>query len=358
MNLMIREDLNALPAYVPGTSVPGALKLASNETTQNPLPTVVEAIEKASHTLNRYPPMAGSPLHRAIAEFHGVTEDMIALGAGSCSVLQQLIHACCTEDSEVLFAWRSFEAYPIMTQIAGATPVKVPLASDYRHDLDAMAAAATDRTSVVMICNPNNPTGTIHTQEEIEAFLAALPSHVTVCIDEAYIDYVSPDLRINAEALVAAYPNVAIARTFSKCYGLAGARLGYMIARPELITAINKTSIPFSVSSLAHAAGEAALGAQAEKEERVAITMAERSRLLEFLHTNMPTSRWKVGVDAIPQTHANFVFLDLGEQGPAFAQALAQEGVLVRCYGADGVRITVTTPEETDVLIKAVENIL
>lgn len=383
MASMIRPDLSQLPAYIPGKTVPGALKLASNETAEAPLPSIIEAVSQAAGTLNRYPPMANSPLHQAIAEFHGVAVDNVAIGCGSVALLGHLVQATCEAGQEVLYAWRSFEAYPILTHVAGARSVQVPLTPDFRHDLPAMAAAITERTSLVMICNPNNPTGTIIEQAELEEFLAAVPPRVTVCIDEAYIDYVAPELRLDVASVMQQYSNVLIARTFSKCYGLAGARVGYMVGAPELIAAVNKVVTPFSVNSLAHAGAQAALAAQDEVVARVAVTRAQRTRVRDYLVTEAEQGNaWGMTLADVPETHTNFLWVALPGQGgapagaagaggpggtgpaglaapeglsraEAFDQALREAGVIVRCFPGDGVRITVTNEEETDVLLGA-----
>ena len=355
---MIRPDLDQLPTYTPGKKADDALVLASNETSEPPLPAAIEAITSAAHTLNRYPHMATSPLHHAIADLHGVTINEVAIGCGSSSLLQQLILATCKDGDETLFAWRSFEAYPILSRIAGATPVPVPLDVYHRHDLDAMADAITDKTSLIILCNPNNPTGTLVTEDELEAFFARVPDRITVCIDEAYLDYTDDDLTPDSLGLVRRHPNVCFARTFSKCYGLAGVRVGYMIGSPEITSALNRTQVPFSVSTLAHDAAIACLNSPESKAERVSRTIPQRHRLRDFLIKEfVHSSRWNLTEADVPESQANFVWLTLGDQSDEFTEALAKEHILVRCFSGDGVRITVTNAEETDQLINTLRSI-
>src|SRR5687768_5998 len=190
MTVRTRADLASLPAYVPGKSIPGAIKLASNEVSAGPLPSVVKAIAEAATAINRYPDSGCVELTGRLADKLGVPADHLALGCGSVTLCQQLVQATCTETDEVLFAWRSFEAYPIVVHVAGAQQIRVPLTAEHEHDLDAMAAAITPNTRMVFVCNPNNPTGTALRTDQIEAFIATVPSDVLVVIDEAYKEFV------------------------------------------------------------------------------------------------------------------------------------------------------------------------
>src|SRR5699024_6419929 len=268
-----RPDLVALPAYVPGRSSPGAIKLASNETTAGPLPGVARAIADAASRANRYPDSGARELTARLADLAGTAPENVAVGGGSVSLCQQLVQATCDAGDQVVFAWRSFEAYPILTQVALAEPVPVPLDADDAHDLPAMAAAITDRTRVVFVCNPNNPTGTFLGEEALEEFLAAVPPHVVVALDEAYIEYArrgdgrtdapsGDDAAVpDALALARRHPNVVVLRTFSKAYGLAGIRVGYAIGHPSVIAAMRKVFVTFSVSVIAQSAELACLDA-------------------------------------------------------------------------------------------------
>ena len=370
---MVRPDLSSLPSYVPGASVEGALKLASNESALAPLPSVARTIHEATTGINRYPDMGGFTLRAKIAEWFSehpsegsgsrFTVDNVALGNGSSALCLQSIQATCTQGNEVIFAWRSFEAYPILTRIAGAEPIQVPLTEDHRHDLDAMAAAITDRTRLIFVCNPNNPSGTTITDAQLRAFLAAVPAHVQVVLDEAYVEYNRAPEQPKQHALLRDYPNLAMCRTFSKAYGLAGLRLGYMVGGPEFIEAVNKVGIPFGVNALSQVAGVASLEAQDELMQRVADTVAQRTRvekIIAQLVAGRSESSWnnKVpGYLTVP-SEANFLWLPLGNRSEAFDKAMKQHGIVARCFPDEGVRITVTNEDETTRLITALETAL
>ncbi|MFF0816167.1 histidinol-phosphate transaminase [Rhodococcus sp. NPDC003318] len=347
MTARIRPDLADIPAYVPGRSFPGAIKLASNETTAGPLPSVAAAIAAAAAGANRYPDNGNLALREALSSALGVDLDRIAAGCGSVSLCQELVQATAGPGDEVIFAWRSFEAYPVVTKVAGATPVQVPLTADQAHDLDAMAAAVTDRTRLIFVCNPNNPTGRTLSAAEITRFLDAVPTDVLVVLDEAYIEYVRPGDDAGATvpdgvALAASRPNLVVLRTFSKAYGLAGLRVGYAVADPAIITALGKVHIPFAVSVVAQAAAIASLDAAAELLARTDAVVGERTRVRDALLA--------AGYD-VPESNGNFVWLPLGEKTAAYGAASGEAGVIVRAYGTDGVRITIGDPHENDALL-------
>lgn len=342
MSARIRPDLESIPAYTPGRSHPDAVKLASNESTFGPLPSVAKAIAEAAELVNRYPDNSSGELRAALADFHGVDVANVAVGCGSVALCQELVQiTCASPEDEVLFAWRSFEAYPIVTQVGNATAVQVPLNADYAHDLDAMAAAVTERTRLIFVCNPNNPTGTAYGRADLIRFLDAIPEHVLVVLDEAYFEY----LRLPADdapdgvELGRGRPNVVVLRTFSKAYGLAGLRVGYAVGDPELITALLKVHIPFSVNRLAQAAAIACLQARHELLDRTDHVVSERERM----RTALVAAGYRV-----PPTQANFVWLPLGAQSADFGAASAEAGVMVRPYGTDGVRVTAGDPHEND----------
>ncbi len=231
---------------MPGRSYPGAIKLASNETTQGPLPGVAQAIADAASVANRYPDNTSAALIRALSESLGVPSENIATGCGSVALCQELVQATCNEGDEVVYAWRSFEAYPVVTKVAGAVSVPVPLTPEHGHDLDAMLAAITDRTRLIFVCNPNNPTGTALGREELERFLDAVPARVVVALDEAYFEYNRSG--VDGIDLARTRRNVVVLRTFSKAYGLAALRVGYAVADPAIIAALAKVHITFSVT--------------------------------------------------------------------------------------------------------------
>lgn len=339
----IRADLAGLPAYVPGRVVPGAIKLASNEVPLPPPAPVLAAIAEAAATGNRYPDLAVVGLTERIARSLGVTPDRIATGCGSVSICQQLVQATCLEPGdEVLFAWRSFEAYPIVTQVGGATARTVPLDADLRHDLDAMAAAVGPRTRLVMVCSPNNPTGTVVTRPELERFLAAVGTNVIVALDEAYHEYVTDPDAADGMSLVDRHPNLVVLRTFSKAYRLAALRVGYAVASAEVATALRKVCAPFSVSSVAQAAAIASLDHADELLAACAEVVDERVRVRDAL----------VGAGfRVPPSQANFVWLALGERTADFAAHCLDHRIVVRPFHPDGVRVTVSSAAENDAFL-------
>ncbi|MEZ5151763.1 histidinol-phosphate transaminase [Rhodococcus zopfii] len=340
-----RPDLASIPAYVPGRSFPGAIKLASNETTHGPLPSVREAIAEATTTLNRYPDNTSAALIGALSERLHVEPERIAVGCGSVSLCQELVQVTCNAGDEVVYSWRSFEAYPVVAAVAGATAVPVPNTAEHGHDLPAMLAAITDRTRLIFVCNPNNPTGSLLGRDELEKFLDAVPSHVVVALDEAYFEYVRPapgeDLP-DGLTLAEGRRNVVVLRTFSKAYGLAGLRIGYAVADPEIVTSLGKVHTPFAVSSLAQSAAIASLAAAGELLDRTEQVVAERSRMFDAL---------TAAGYPVPPSAANFLWLPLGERSPAFSEASAEAGVVIRHYGTDGARVTVGDPHENDAFL-------
>ncbi|MGW4369827.1 histidinol-phosphate transaminase [Nocardia takedensis] len=338
----IRPDLASIPAYTPGRSNPGAVKLASNETTLPPLPTAAKAIGEAAELAHRYPDNQSGELRAALAEFLGVTVANVAVGCGSVALLQELVQITCDSPTdEVVYAWRSFEAYPIVTQVGNATSVPVPLAEGDVHDLDALADAVTERTRLVFVCNPNNPTGTAVGRAALVAFLDRIPPHVLVVLDEAYYEYLrlTPEDRPDGVELGRDRPNVLVLRTFSKAYGLAGLRVGYAVGDPEVITALLKVHIPFSVNRVAQAAAIASLEARGELLDRTHALVIERHRVRDAL---------LAAGYRVPPSETNFVWLPLGARSVDFGEASASAGVLVRPYGVDGVRVTIGDPHEND----------
>lgn len=340
-----RAILDTMPAYRAGKAVVSAdgrsYKLSSNESPYEPLPSVVEAIARAASEVHRYPDPGAAGLTAALADRHGVPAEHIALGAGSVTVAQQLFETVGEPGAEVVYAWRSFEAYPLLADLAGTTSVTVPLLEE-RHHLEAMAEAITPRTRMVFVCNPNNPTGTVVRGAELEAFLDRVPEDVLVVLDEAYREYVRDGDVTDGLGVYRARPNVAVLRTFSKAYGLAGLRVGYLIADGPVAEAVRKTTVPFAVNHLAQAAAIASLAAEKELLERVETVVKERERVREALIAQ----GWTV-----PVTEANFVWLRLGERTVDFAEACAAEGVAVRPFAGEGARVSVGTPEANDTFL-------
>ncbi|MBM7771279.1 histidinol-phosphate aminotransferase [Actinokineospora baliensis] len=349
MTVRTRADLDSLPGYIPGKSVPGAVKLASNEVSLGPLPSVVTAIAEAAGRINRYPDSGATELVARLAAKLGVSQDQVTVGCGSVTLCQQLIQATCTDADEVLFPWRSFEAYPILTQVVGAKQVRVPLTAGHALDIDAMIAAITPATRLVYVCTPNNPTGTALRRADLERFIDAVPSDVLVVIDEAYREFVAdpevPDgVVIAKEQWARGRDNVAVLRTFSKAYGLAGLRVGYLVA-PEAVTeTVRKVFVPFGVNAIAQVAALASLEAEDELLARCRDIVAERGRVRAALLA--------LGYE-VPETEANFVWLPLGEATAAFNEHCLNHKVVVRAFAGDGARVTIGTPEENDLFLSA-----
>ncbi|MEU8654316.1 histidinol-phosphate transaminase [Streptomyces sp. NPDC048737] len=346
----LRAELEGIPTYKPGKPAaaggPVAYKLSSNENPYPPLPGVLERVTALAGSFNRYPDMACSGLVEELSERFGVPASHIATGTGSVGVAQQLIQSTAGPGDEVIYAWRSFEAYPIITQISGATSVRVPLTAGDVHDLDAMADAITERTRLIFVCNPNNPTGTVVRRAELERFLDRVPGDVLVVLDEAYREFVRDTEVPDGVVLYRERPNVCVLRTFSKAYGLAGLRVGFAIAHEPVAAALRKTAVPFGVSQIAQEAAIASLQAEDELLGRVGSLVCERNRVVEGLRAQ----GWTV-----PETQANFVWLRLGERTAAFASACEQAGVVIRPFVGEGVRVTIGETEANDIFLKAAE---
>ena len=335
--MIVRADIAEIPSYVPGKRLADALKLSSNEVAHPPLPAAVAAMAEAAAAANRYPDMGATDLIHAIAKHLKLRPEQVAVGCGSSALCQQLVQITCATGDEVVFPWRSFEAYPIFARVAGATPRPVPLTADHRVDLPALAAAITPATRLVFVCNPNNPTGTTIIKQEFEEFMAVVPPTTLVALDEAYFEFVrTQDTPMGTEVVVK-HENVVALRTFSKAYGLAGVRVGYAFGNPAIITALNKVAIPFGVSAVAQAGAIASLAGAAQLLERTNETVSERDRVAR-------------AIGAIP-SEANFVWIPT-ETAATLAQQLADQGVIVRAF-PEGVRITVTDHAEANRFLAA-----
>lgn len=348
MSIVQRSSLNAVPAYKQGAT-PGtgeqAFKLSSNENPYQPLASVTAGLALELGTINQYPDAAAPELLGLLARRLGVEPSNIALGAGSVEVAGQLIHATTNPGDEVLFAWRSFEAYPILTHVAGATPVMVPLDGHGAHDLVAMAEAITERTSLVFICNPNNPTGTVVNAAAVDEFMAKVPSHLLVVIDEAYVHFnTSGDSAIGMD-FFRRYPNVAVLHTFSKAYGLAGLRIGYAVAPAAVAANLRKTAIPFGVTSLAQRAAVLSLEHEGELQERIDELINARENLLGQLRA--------AGIK-VTDSQANFIWLSTGEATMQVDAALRAAGIWARAFAGDGIRISIGSPEANAALAGAI----
>lgn len=348
----LRPILKAIPAYAPGrvsvTASGRSFKLSSNESPYGPLPSVAEAMTAAIQDVNRYPDNGCEALIEAIGGRFGVPASRVVAGCGSAGVIQHLLNAVGEPGAEILYAWRSFEAYPPLADLTGATSVQVPLRAE-THDLEAMAAAITDQTRLIFVCNPNNPTGTVVHASALTDLLDVVPDDCLVVIDEAYREYVRDEAVPDGLDLYRDRPNVAVLRTFSKAYGLAGLRVGFMVAHEQVAAVVRKTMLPFTVNSIAQAAAIASLSAEAELLERVEIMVKERTRVREALIAQ----GWTV-----PPTEANFVWLRLNERTAAFAAECEREGIGIRPFPGEGARVSIATPEANDVFLAIAAELL
>jgi histidinol-phosphate aminotransferase len=348
MPVTLRPEIASLAPYRQGRPAAAeAFKLSSNENPFPLLPSIVEAIERSE--LNRYPDGAATSLRVRLAERHGVTVDEVHVGAGSVSILHQLVQATASAGDEVLYAWRSFEAYPGIVTVSGARSVTVSNLADGRHDLDAMAAAVTDRTRLIIVCTPNNPTSTIVTATEFDAFMAKIPDTVLVILDEAYREFVTDPHAVEGIPLLERYPNLVVLRTFSKAYGLAGLRIGYAIGPAYILDAARATAIALSVTEPAQRAALAALDAEPEFAAQIAELNERRTRVLDGL----AEQGWR-----IPEPQGNFVWLVTGEATTAAAELLEARGIVTRVFAGEGIRVSIGEAESVDKLLAATAEVV
>lgn len=346
------DRIGALPAYRPGRSaasamadhgIASAVKLASNELALEPLPAVAKAIEAAISTTHLYPDHGALELRLALAEHAGVTPEQLTVGAGSVGLLQQLVLAYAGPGDEVVYGWPSFEAYPVFAALTGATAVAVPL-DGQTIDAAALAATFSDRTRLVLVANPNNPTGTAITAADLGVIVDALPDGALLVVDEAYREFVTdPDVP-DAVALFGHRDDVCVLRTFSKAHGLAALRVGYLIGPPDVVATVDRTLVPFAVNMLGQAAALASLAAIGEVTDRVAGVTAERARALDVLRAD----GWTV-----EDSQANFTWLAVADRAIALGLALEQAGVVTRVFADVGVRVTVGSPADNDRFLAA-----
>jgi histidinol-phosphate aminotransferase len=348
---LVRPGIMDIQRYEPGEDHPGAIKLSSNENPRPPHPRIVEAVMRAMLVSNRYPESGVPDLTQALAAHHGVTRDEIMVGHGSNEIIDLLVRAVAGPGDNVIFPVPSFIVYALIAKICGCEGVGIPC-RDYRLDLAAMRRAVNERTRAVMLCNPNNPTSTYVSDAEVRAFMRDLPDHVLVLNDEAYIDYVNAADFPQSMAMRGEFPNMVILRTFSKFFAVAGVRVGYAIAHPDIVGVLHRVRQPFNVSRLAEAAGLAALECAAELSPLAAETIAERARVREEII--------RLGL-ACPPSQANFLFVDLGASPLDLFSELKRRGVIVRRLGQFGAtrnsyRVSIGTPDENDHLIAALRD--
>ena len=340
------EIENSVPYRQGKPAADDAFKLSSNENPYEPLPAVLAAI--ADSPINRYPDGAATQLRERLAERWGVTAGEVQVGAGSASVLAQLISATSSVGDEVVYAWRSFEAYPGLVAVAGATSVQVPNTPDHCHDLPAMAAAITERTRLAIVCSPNNPTGAAVTKAEFEQFMAAVPTSVLVVLDEAYAEFVTDADAVNGADLVHRYDNLVILRTFSKAYGLAGLRIGYAIGPEYVMDAARVTAIPLAVIDQAQRAAMASLDNEQQLLERV----TRLSLLRDEVWRALLAQGWDV-----PRPHGNFVWLPTGDQTAWAAEVLTGHGIVSRAL-VEGLRVSIGEEASVEKLLKAAQEVV
>lgn len=354
MALSFRPHIAGMPVYRAGRSAkPGpdgrAWKLSSNENPYGPLPGVLKAVEASLAEMNRYPDAGNSEITAAVATRHGLAEERLAFGNGSVEVLAHLIEATCGPGDEVVYAWRSFEAYPLAVQVVGAGAVEVPLTATGEHDLAAMLAAITPRTRVVMLCTPNNPTGPAIRHDDLVDFLDRVRDDIVVVIDEAYIEYVNDPEVAQGLELLDVHPGVATLRTFSKAYGLAGLRVGWMAAAdPALAQAVRSATMPFAISTPAQTAVMASLNAEAELIGRVRVTVSERERVANALRA--------MG-HQVPTTQANFVWFPAGDRTDAWFDTFRRAGLMTRAFAGEGLRVSIAEPCANDRMLEVAQTL-
>ena len=354
-SIPVRPVFDTLPSYAAGkppAPVEGLTryKLSSNENPLGPVPEVARVLAEFD-AVHRYPDPLSTALRTALAGQLGVDAEDIVTGAGSLGALNQIIKTFAGVNAdgvqdEVIYAWRSFEAYPILVGIMGARSVQVPNLPNGAHDLDAMAAAVTDRTRLILVCTPNNPTGPAVTESQIRSFLAKVPATVPVVIDEAYFEFCAAssipegeEPPLNGLDIYRDYPNVIILRTFSKAQGLAGLRVGYSISHPQITRHLRVAATPFAVSALAERAAVASIEHQEAVMARVSHIVAERERVTARLR--------ELGYE-FPSTYANFVWLPLGERTGEFVDLMDRNALSVRAFGTEGVRVSIGEVEAND----------
>ena len=341
----VSENIKSISPYVPGKpieelerelGISGSIKLASNENPLGPSPKAVTAIKRAVEGLNRYPDGSGFYLSQALAKQLGVDLAQVILGNGSNELIELAVRTFVQPGDEVVSADPSFVVYKMITQAAGGTNVIVPC-RDLTHDLDAMAEALSPRTRLVFIANPNNPTGTMNTKTEMDRFMAKVPDHVLVCVDEAYFEYVTRADYPDSLDYLREGKNVLAFRTFSKIYGLAGLRIGYGISKPEITEMMNKVRQPFNTNTLGQVGALAALADRKHVEKSV--TMNNEGKQLLYREFE------RLGITCVP-TEANFILFETKLDSRELYTRLLKKGVIIRPMGPQRLRVTIGLPEE------------
>ena len=347
--IKLRPEIASMQAYRQGRpAAEGGFKLSSNENPFEPLPGVLEAVAAVS-SFNRYPDGTALALRERLAARHGVAVDEVHVGAGSISLLTQLVTAVAGSGDEVIYPWRSFEAYPGIVVVAGATSVAIPNAAGEVHDIESIAAAVTDRTRAVIICSPNNPTGAIVTADQFEWLMSQIPSDVLVILDEAYAEFNRNEAAVRGAELIGRYPNMVLLRTFSKAWGLAGLRIGYAIGNSAILSAARSAAIALSVTDQAQTAALVSLDHEEALLERVAHIVERRDAVV----AGLTAQGWK-----LPETQGNFVWLATGEATAAAADLLQSHGITARAFHPEGLRVSIGEHESVDKLLRATKDVV
>lgn len=355
--ISVSENIRTITPYTPGKpieelereiGITGSIKLASNENPLGPSPKAVNAVKKALDGINRYPDGSGFYLTQAISKKLGVGPDQVILGNGSNELIELAVRTFVQPEEEVVSAEPSFVVYKMVTQAAAGKNVIVPC-KDLRHDLDAMADAITEKTKIVFIANPNNPTGTMNTKTEMDRFMSRVPEHVLVAVDEAYFEYVTRTDYPDSIDYLKDGKNVLVLRTFSKIYGLAGLRIGYGVTKPEICLMMNKVRQPFNTSSVAQTAALAALSDRKHVERSVAVNNEGKQYLYSAFQ--------RLGITYVP-TETNFIYFETKFNSRGLYDMLLKKGVIIRPMGEKSLRVTIGFPEENQRFIRELEEAL
>lgn len=356
--LRIRREIERITPYRAGAAIEEiarrrglseVVKLASNENPYPPFPEVAEAIARTAPGLNRYPEQGAGRLTAALSQAIGVPAESLWCGAGSSELLTAAARALGGPGTSFVYPWPSFVMYRVNSLLGAAEPIEVPLDDRLRNDLEAMSAAVREDTTMVVACNPNNPTGTYRSAADLREFLDRVPDDVLAVVDEAYAEFATADDFGSAIPLAVQRPNVAVVRTFSKIYGLAGLRAGYMIGHPETLDSLRKAQIPFSVNRLAAAAAVAALGCPERVEERRTLNR----RGVEYVSAALRKRK----IEFVP-TQANFLWIRLGPDTPRLIDALEKQGVAVRALADEWTRVSIGSESENRRFLEALDEVL
>ncbi len=360
---LFRKELETLKKYIPGKPIEDVMreygltdivKLASNENPLGPSPKAQAAIVEAAAQVHIYPDGAALALRQKLADFYGISADMIMFGNGGEEIIKMLAYAMIAKEDEVIFAWPSFSLYDIATGIMGGKSIAIETTDDFKHDFKAFIAAVTDKTKMVFVCNPNNPTGNIMTKDELDYLVANLPQDILLVLDEAYFEFakVNPQYP-NGLDYLAKRPNTVIIRTFSKVSGLAGLRVGYMISSPHIISEMSKVKNVFNSNRIAQIAGIAAIEDQAHIKRTVELNYQSLAMMTKFF-TEKGLS--------YTAANANFIWVDVGRDSRIVNEELLKRGVIIRpgfLWGQDNfIRVSTGTLEQTERFIRALAEVL